>query len=183
MLPCVLIQLFRKENPGENVVKKFFNVEDVCIQGAGDIRKDVVEGCQRNQLEDGFQLTNDHLKSKLNTRRASSIEDESEMKGIFNNSWRNSFVQLFFKAIISFLMTIFLQNSISESSPDSAGTDDISYKGNGVLNSEPNNGLEEQVPLIENEKNSNHQKPHNNSNEDATILSTTEQSPETIAVA
>ena len=183
MLPCVLIQLFRKENPGENVVKKFFNVEDVCIQGAGDIRKDVEEGCQSNQLEEGFQLTNDHLKSKLNTRRASSIEDESEMKGIINNSWRNSFVQLFFKAIISFLMTIFLQNSISESSPDSAGTDDISYKGNGVVNSEPNNGLEEEVPLIENEKNSNHQKPHNNSNEDATILSTTKQSPETIAVA
>ena len=78
---------------------------------------------------------------------------------------------------------MFLQNLISESSPDSAGTDDISYKGNGVLNSEPNNGLEEQVPLIENEKNSNHQKQHNNSKEDATILSTTRQSPETIAVA
>ena len=95
MLPCVLIQLFRKESPGENVVKKFFNVDDVCIQGTGDIRKDVEEGGEGNQLEEGFQLTNDHLKSKLNTRRASSIEDESEMKGIFNKSWRNSFVQLF----------------------------------------------------------------------------------------
>ena len=77
MFPCVLIQLIRKEKSGENVVRKFFNIDDAGINGAGDARHGVDE---ENNLE-GMPLTNEHLKSKLNSRRASSIEGENEIEG------------------------------------------------------------------------------------------------------
>ena len=75
MFPCVLIQLIRKEKAGENVVKKFFNIDDGSINGAGDMCQVEDDG----KLE-GIPLTNEHLKSKLNTRRASSVEGE-EIEG------------------------------------------------------------------------------------------------------
>jgi hypothetical protein len=77
MFPCVLIQIIRKEKSGENVVKKFFNIDEAGINGAGHTGH--VDD-EENKLE-GMPLTNEHLKSKLNCRRASSIEGENEIEG------------------------------------------------------------------------------------------------------
>ena len=80
-LPCVLFQMIRKGKSGENVVKKFFNMDDGSVNGAENNEVDEKNGgCD----VEGIPLTNDHLKSKLNTRRASSIEGENEIKGKTN---------------------------------------------------------------------------------------------------
>ena len=80
MFPCVLFQLCRKGKSGENVVKKFFNMDDNGVHGAGDIGHEELGGDGKCDGED-FPLTGGHLKSKLNNRRASSIDDENETKG------------------------------------------------------------------------------------------------------
>ena len=81
MLPCVLFQLIRKEKSGQNVVRKFFNIEDANIGGIGD-NKELENGEDLKCEGEGMPLTNEHLKSRLNTRRASSIEGENEMIGM-----------------------------------------------------------------------------------------------------
>ena len=78
VLPCVLYQLIRKEKSGQNVVRKFLNIEDADMIGSRD---DVYKRGDANCQGEGIPLTNDHLKSRLNTRRASSIEGENEMIG------------------------------------------------------------------------------------------------------
>ena len=78
----MLYQLCQREKSGQNVVKKFFNIDDNGLHGGGDVKQDEILGgivCDGN----GLKLTGGHLKSKLNNRRASSIEDENEMKGNF----------------------------------------------------------------------------------------------------
>ena len=90
MFPCVLIQLIRKEKSGENVVRKFFNIDDGSLNGAGDARHVVDE---ESKLE-GIPLTNEHLKSKLNSRRASSIEGENEIEGTLKVNTRFKFNQM-----------------------------------------------------------------------------------------
>lgn len=81
MLPCVLFQLIRKEKSGQNVVRKFFNIEDANMGGTGD-NKELENGEDLKCEGEGMPLTNEHLKSRLNTRRASSIEGENEMIGM-----------------------------------------------------------------------------------------------------
>ena len=78
VLPCVMYQLIRKEKSGQNVVRKFLNIEDADMVGSRD---DVYKRGDVNCQGEGIPLTNDHLKSRLNTRRASSIEGENEMIG------------------------------------------------------------------------------------------------------
>ena len=78
VLPCVLYQLIRKEQSGQNVVRKFLNIEDADVVGSRD---DIYKRGDVNCQGEGIPLTNDHLKSRLNTRRASSIEGENEMIG------------------------------------------------------------------------------------------------------
>ena len=80
MLPCVLFQLIRKEKSGQNVVRKFFNLEDGKIDGSGDINMKNEEDIKGEG--ESIPLTNEHLKSRLNTRRASSIEGENELIGM-----------------------------------------------------------------------------------------------------
>ena len=84
MLPCVFFQLIRKEKSGHNVVRKFFNIEDTNMGGTGD-NKELQNGEDLKCESEGIPLTNEHLKSRLNTRRASSIEGENEMIGMLRS--------------------------------------------------------------------------------------------------
>ena len=84
MLPCVLCQLIRKEKSGENVIKKFFNIDDNDdVNGVSDAEREIQQVENGKGSKEGFALTGDHLKSKLNTRRASSIDGENETRGKF----------------------------------------------------------------------------------------------------
>ena len=76
-----MYQLIRKEKSGQNVVRKFLNIEDADMVGSRD---DVYKRGDVNCQGEGIPLTNDHLKSRLNTRRASSIEGEDELIGRSN---------------------------------------------------------------------------------------------------
>ena len=61
-------------------MRKFFNLEDGKIDGSGDINMKNEEDMKGEG--ESIPLTNEHLKSRLNTRRASSIEGENELIGM-----------------------------------------------------------------------------------------------------
>ena len=78
MLPCVLCCACRRNKSGENVVKKFFNVEENSLNGAGDVEGNV-QGKNSKSNHEGFPMTSGRLKSmRLNNRRASSTDDDDE---------------------------------------------------------------------------------------------------------
>ena len=84
MLPCVLYLSCRRGQPGESVVKKFFNTSGASTNdvAADQDMEQNSQGVTTKCDGEHIPLTIEPTKgTRLNNRRASSIADEAELQG------------------------------------------------------------------------------------------------------
>ena len=151
-------------------------MEDANIDGSGD---NISKSKQDESFEgEGIPLTNEHLKSRLNTRRASSIEGEDELIGKSNLKSAKIWSPSLARGWVTSAETRKLMR-FSFDFTETPVSEEKSNKDNGVLHLDANNTAD--TLFCENEKNLN---IHRNKNQaDAKLLSVTKPCTEQVVVA